>query len=43
MYDHFGFYAPAFMTGILSNLVNLVLLGSLVWRARRTRYRSVFA
>ena len=43
MYDYFGFYAPAFMAGIAANLVNLVLLGSLVWRARSTGYRSVFA
>ena len=43
MYDHFGFYAPAFIAGIFSNAVNLVLLGSLVWRARSTGYRSVFA
>jgi MFS family permease len=32
MYDHFGSYAPAFATGVVFNLLNLVLLGFLVSR-----------
>jgi len=34
LYDHFGFYAPAFTTGVIFNLANLVLVGSLVLRQR---------
>jgi MFS family permease len=32
LYDHFGFYAPAFAVGALFNLVNLALVGFLVLR-----------
>jgi MFS family permease len=35
LYDQFGFYGPAFAIGVLFNLVNLVLIGSLVLRQRR--------
>jgi MFS family permease len=35
LYDHFGFYAPAFMTGIAFNLLNLALVGTLVFRQHR--------
>ena len=35
LYDYFGFYAPAFATGILFNLINLALVGFLVLRQRR--------
>jgi MFS family permease len=34
IYDEFGFYAPAFATGILFNLLNLALVGFLVLRER---------
>jgi MFS family permease len=34
LYDHFGFYAPAFLTGVIFNLANLVLVGFLVMRQR---------
>jgi MFS family permease len=34
LYDHFGYYGPAFMVGVLFNLANLFLVGSLVWRQR---------
>jgi MFS family permease len=37
LYDHFGYYAPAFTAGIGSNLLNLMVVGLLV--ARR-RYRA---
>src|SRR3954453_5739904 len=34
LYDHFGFYAPAFLTGVIFNLANLALVGFLVMRQR---------
>jgi len=34
LYDHFGFYAPAFMTGVIFNIANLGLVGFLVMRQR---------
>jgi MFS family permease len=35
LYDHFGTYAPAFATGVLFNLFNLLLVGFLVLRQPR--------
>jgi MFS family permease len=35
LYDHFGYYLPAFTTGIVFNLMNLVLVGTLVFRQHR--------
>jgi len=32
LYDYFGYYAPAFAAGLIFNLVNLVLIGTLVAR-----------
>ena len=32
LYDHFGYYAPAFAAGLMVNLVNIVLVGTLVAR-----------
>jgi MFS family permease len=32
IYDHFGFYGPAFATGVGFNLVNLLVIGTLVGR-----------
>jgi MFS family permease len=32
LYDHFGYYAPAFVAGLVFNAVNLVLIGMLVAR-----------
>jgi hypothetical protein len=32
IYDEFGFYGAAFAVGIVFNLVNLILVGSLVFR-----------
>ena len=32
LYDHFGFYAPAFAVGVFFNLANLVVIGFLVAR-----------
>ena len=40
LYDHFGYYAPAFATGIGANLLNLLIVGLLV---ARQRYRTAYA
>lgn len=37
MYDHFAYYEPAFATGVLFNLLNLVVISSLVLRGRSLR------
>jgi MFS family permease len=34
LYDHFGYYAPAFAAGLIFNALNLVLVGTLVARHR---------
>jgi MFS family permease len=34
LYDHFGYYAPAFAAGIGANILNLLLVGILVARRR---------
>jgi MFS family permease len=36
LYDHYGYYAPAFAAGIGANLINLLLVGTLVMRRRAT-------
>jgi MFS family permease len=42
LYDHFGFYAPAFGAGALFNLANLTVIGFLVARqARQPRLPAV--
>lgn len=38
LYDVFGSYGPAFVVGVLANAANLVLIGTLVLRQRRTPY-----
>jgi MFS family permease len=38
IYDHFGFYAPAFGSGVVFNLANLALIGFLVLRQSRWRH-----
>ena len=35
LYDHFGFYAPAFATGVASNLLNFALIAVLVIRQKK--------
>ena len=40
LYDHFGYYAPAFAAGIGANILNLLIVGLLV---ARWRQRSAFA
>ncbi len=37
LYDHFGYYGPAFVSGVLFNLLNLVIVGLLVMRLMRLR------
>jgi MFS family permease len=34
LYDHFGYYAPAFATGIGANILNVLIVGALVLRQR---------
>jgi MFS family permease len=34
LYDHYGYYAPAFAAGIGSNLLNILVIGTLVMRQR---------
>jgi MFS family permease len=34
LYDHFGYYAPAFATGVGANILNLLIVGFLVARQR---------
>jgi MFS family permease len=41
LYDYYGYYAPAFAVGIGANLLNLVIVGSLV--ARQRWHRAAFA
>ncbi|HET9714562.1 MAG TPA: MFS transporter [Pseudolabrys sp.] len=36
LYDHFGYYAPAFAAGIGANILNLLVLGVLLARKRLT-------
>jgi MFS family permease len=38
LYDHFGYYAPAFGSGVVFNLANLVVIGLLVLRQRQDRW-----
>jgi MFS family permease len=40
LYDHFGYYAPAFAVGIGANLLNLLVIGYLV---ARQRWRTALA
>jgi MFS family permease len=34
LYDHFGYYAPAFATGVGANILNMLVVGMLVARQR---------
>ncbi len=34
LYDHFGYYAPAFAAGVVANCLNLLVVGTLVARRR---------
>jgi MFS family permease len=37
LYDHFGYYAPAFAAGVAFNLLNLAAIGTLVLRSQLAR------
>ena len=37
IYDHYGYYAPAFAAGVGFNLLNLAAIGTLVLRRRFAR------
>jgi predicted MFS family arabinose efflux permease len=41
IYDHAGYYAPAFATGIAANLANFIILAALVLQWRRMSERPV--
>jgi MFS family permease len=43
LYDYFGFYAPAFATGLVFNLANFVIIASLIvrWRQQPMRVAAV--
>ena len=43
LYDSFGFYAPAFATGLAFNLVNASLIVTLLTLHRQTRQRVAFS
>jgi MFS family permease len=43
LYDHFGYYAPAFATGIGANLLNILVVGLLVARQRFHAARAAYA
>jgi MFS family permease len=40
LYDHFGFYAPAFAAGLAANLLNFVTVGTLALRRRQAAAMS---
>ncbi len=40
LYDHFGYYAPAFAAGIAANVLNLVVVGLLVFLQMRHRGKT---
>jgi uncharacterized membrane protein YsdA (DUF1294 family) len=41
LYDHFHFYTPAFAAGVLTNLVNLSIVGTLLIRLLMTRRAAI--
>ena len=43
LFDHFGYYLPAFAVGIGFNIVNLVILLALVFRRRDKGVRTAMA
>ena len=40
LYDHFGYYAPAFAAGVCANILNMLVIGVLV---ARQRYHAAYA
>ncbi|HEV7547254.1 MAG TPA: MFS transporter [Reyranella sp.] len=43
LYDHFGYYAPAFATGVAFNVINLLIIGFLVACTSRARRANVWS
>ena len=43
LYDHFGFYAPAFAAGLGVNLINFLIIGTLAFRRSKTAPVSAMA
>jgi MFS family permease len=43
IYDHFGYYAPSFATGVAFNVLNFVVVGTLVLRQRNHRHKPQLA
>jgi len=43
LYDHFGFYAPAFMAGVLANVLNFLLIGALILQQKRAVSRPALS
>ena len=43
LYDHFGFYAPAFVAAVIANAINLLILAVLVLRQERGSPRYAFS
>jgi MFS family permease len=41
LYDHFGFYAPAFAAGLAVNLVNFLIIGTLALRRRQAGVANI--
>ena len=42
LYDYFGFYAPAFATGLFFNLVNASIIAGLLVLWRQSQHRLAF-
>ena len=42
LYDHFGYYAPAFGTGVVFNVINLAIVGFLVLRLTGARRAALW-
>jgi MFS family permease len=43
LYDHFGYYAPAFAAGVGTNVLNILVIGTLVARQRYAGGRAAMA
>jgi MFS family permease len=43
LYDHFGYYAPAFRIGVAFNIANLLIIGFLIFRLSGARRARVWA
>lgn len=43
LYDHFGYYAPAFGIGVIFNIANLLVVGFLIYRMTGWKRRANFA